>query len=64
MKRNFKPSFKEKDKEQFYFDGQNWVKCSEKTIESLWGVWVVSKNTYRYIDDDSFLVFGNYENES
>ncbi len=56
---NFKPSFKEKDKEQFYYDGNDWIKCEEQTINSLWNIWVVSKNTERYFDEDGFLVFGN-----
>jgi len=63
MKRKFNPSFKQKDKEQFYYNDGLWIKCKEEIIANLWGLWVISKNADRYVDDEGFLVFGNYEND-
>ena len=58
MKENFVPSFKENDEEQFYFTDNNWIKCSESLIDSLWNSWVISKHAERYLDEDGFLIFG------
>ena len=47
------------------FKAENWVKCDEHMISSLWNKWVVSNNTKRFIDEEGFMVFGNsiFENE-
>ncbi len=58
MIENFIPSFKEKDKEQYYYKNNNWIKCDETMINSLWNNWVVSENCHRYFDDDGFLIYG------
>ncbi len=62
MKKKFEPSFKEKDKDQFYFKDGVWIKTDELWIINLWTKWVVSKNAHRYFDKDRYLIFGNYEN--
>lgn len=61
MKKKFNPSFKEKDKDQFYFKDGVWIKTDELWIVELWAKWVVSKNPHRYFDKDGSLIFGNYE---
>ena len=58
MKTKFKPSFKEKDNEQFYYTHRKWVKCGESLINSLWIKWLSAKNADSIFDNDGFLVFG------
>lgn len=59
-----KIAFKEKDGEQYYKGSSGkWIKCDEVKIDSLWCIWVVSKNIKRYKDDNGFTVF-DYKKES
>lgn len=52
------PCFKEKDKEQFKFVNDEWVKTNEYEINLLWHDWVITKGVYREYDKENFLVYG------
>ena len=59
MENNFKPLFKEKKHEQYYYENGNWIKCDESKIECLFGQWIMSKGTQKMTDEFGFLIFGN-----
>lgn len=54
---NFKPSFKERGTEQFYFNS-GWIECGEDVISPLWQKWNSSTCPKRYEDEEGFLIFG------
>lgn len=54
----FRPVFKEKGKDQFYFDNNEWYRCDESKIMSLWHEWLIMPGARTIIDDEGFTVFG------
>ena len=60
----FTPVFKEKDDDnQFFFQNNVWVKCTEETINLLWEVWVCSEKAHKEYEGD-FTIFGYLNKES
>jgi hypothetical protein len=55
---NFIPSWKEKGDDQFYWENDRWIKCSESTVDALYSKWVIDPRHFRYFDDEGYLVYG------
>lgn len=54
---NFAPSWKENQKEQYFYSDGNWIKCDEDDVHSLWLIWVVSENPSTDCQD-GFTIYG------
>lgn len=57
---NFTPLWKEKDSvnPQYKYENGDWVKTSEKVIDSLWHEWVVHDKAHRYTNEEGFSIYG------
>lgn len=64
MQEQFKPLFKENEKQQFVFEELTgkWEKATESTISSLWFWWSTQEGAHRFEDEEGFTVFGIKKN--